>query len=110
MAGSARFAARTRNSVSPPVGGGRGPGLRKGMTSEVRALFWRRKLKIREQSSHKAVDRVITMVWPRGVDGGLNPRLSGAVCRPGRFCQRCPCRQRDLNRAAVLTTTTPAFY
>ena len=24
------------------------------------------------------------------VDGGLNPRLSGAVCRPGRFCQRWP--------------------
>jgi hypothetical protein len=31
-----------------------------------------------------------------GVDGGLNPPLSGAGCRPGRFCQRCPCRTIQL--------------
>jgi hypothetical protein len=31
-----------------------------------------------------------------GVDGGLNPRLSGAVCRPGRFCKRWPLAGRGI--------------
>jgi hypothetical protein len=44
-----------------------------------------------------------------GVDGGLNPPLSGAGCRPGRFCQRWPLAGRGASTKLAMLELKLAF-